>query len=70
MTANFGVTSFVYTPPSGFSYWIASIGSWAPFKLTTTLSSPQPAMAGYLHARVRAAKPSTTFYIDPKVVLT
>jgi hypothetical protein len=43
---------------------------WTPFKLTITLSSPQPGMAGYLHARVRAAKPSTTFYIDPKVVLT
>lgn len=43
---------------------------WSPFKLTATLSSPQPAMAGYLHARVRAAKPSTTFYLDPKVVLS
>jgi hypothetical protein len=43
---------------------------WSPFKLVATLSSPQPGMAGYLHARVRAAKPSTTFYIDPKIVLT
>jgi hypothetical protein len=43
---------------------------WSPFKLTTTLSSPQPGMAGYLHARVRAAKVSTTYYIDPKIVLT
>jgi hypothetical protein len=43
---------------------------WSPFKLTTTLSSPQPGLAGYLHARVRAAKPSTTYYLDPKVVLT
>jgi hypothetical protein len=43
---------------------------WSPFKLTITLSSPQPGMAGYLHARVRAAKPSTTVYIDPKIVLT
>ena len=43
---------------------------WSPFKLTATLSAPQPGLAGYLHARVRAAKPSTTYYIDPKVVLT
>lgn len=43
---------------------------WSPFKLTTTLSSPQPGMAGYIHVRVRAAKPSTTFYIDPQIVLS
>jgi hypothetical protein len=43
---------------------------WSPFKLTTTLAAPQPGMAGYLHARVRAAKPSTTYYIDPKIVLS
>jgi hypothetical protein len=43
---------------------------WTPFKLTTTLSSPQPGMVGYLHVRVRAAKPSATYYIDPKIVLT
>ena len=43
---------------------------WSPFKLTTTLSSPQPGLAGYIHARVRAAKPSTTFYLDPQITLT
>jgi hypothetical protein len=43
---------------------------WSPFKLVAVLSSPQPAMAGYLHARVRAAKASTTLYIDPLIVLT
>jgi len=43
---------------------------WSPFKLVATLSSPQPGMAGYIHARVRAAKPSATYYIDPKVILT
>lgn len=43
---------------------------WLPFKLTKTLSSPQPGMAGYIHARVRAAKPSMTYYVDPTVVLT
>jgi hypothetical protein len=43
---------------------------WSPFKLAATLSSPQPGLAGYLHARVRAAKPSTTFYIDPQITLS
>jgi hypothetical protein len=43
---------------------------WTPFKLVATLSSPQPGLAGYLHARVRAAKPSTTYYLDPKVQLS
>lgn len=43
---------------------------WSPFKLVATLSSPQPAMAGYLHARIRAAKASATYYIDPQVVLS
>jgi hypothetical protein len=43
---------------------------WSPFKLTAALSSPQPGMAGYLHARVRAAKPGATFYIDPQISLS
>jgi hypothetical protein len=43
---------------------------WSPFKLVATLSAPQPGMAGYLYARVRAAKPSATFYIDPQVTLS
>jgi hypothetical protein len=43
---------------------------WSPFKLTATLSSPQPGMAGYLHARVRVAKPATTLYIDPQITLS
>jgi hypothetical protein len=43
---------------------------WSPFKLTTTLSSPQPGLAGYIYARVRAAKPGTTFYIDPQITLS
>jgi hypothetical protein len=43
---------------------------WTPFKLTKTLSSPQPGMAGYLEARVRVAKASTTYYLDPKIVLS
>jgi hypothetical protein len=43
---------------------------WSPFKLVATLSAPQPGMAGYIHVRPRAAKPSTTFYIDPQVTLS
>lgn len=43
---------------------------WSPFKLVAVLSSPQPGMAGYIDVRVRAAKASTTYYIDPKIVLT
>lgn len=43
---------------------------WSPFKLTTTLSSPQPGLAGYIEARIRVAKASATYYIDPKPVLS
>jgi hypothetical protein len=65
-TANFGATSYANTAPSGFNNLVA----WTPFKLTTTLSSPQPGMAGYIHARVRAAKALTTYYIDPQITLS
>lgn len=43
---------------------------WSPFKLTKTLSAPQPGLPGYIHARVRAAKASATYYIDPVMVLS
>jgi hypothetical protein len=69
MTANFGAITFAAAAPSGFTTWPTST-SWLPFKLTTTLSSPQPGLAGYLHARVRAAKPSTTYYLDPQITLS
>jgi hypothetical protein len=65
-TINFGATPFVYTSPFAF-------GSWPPytmFKLAATLSSPQPGLAGFLEARVRVAKPSATYYIDPRPVLS
>ena len=45
-------------------------GGWSPFKLTATLSSPQPQLPGYLHVRVRVAKASATYYMDPKIELT
>ena len=40
------------------------------FRLVVVLSSPQPQMAGYLRATVKAAKVSTTFYIDPAITLS
>jgi hypothetical protein len=42
-------------------------GGVTAFKLATTIT---PQLPGYIHARVRAAKASATYYIDPKVTLT
>lgn len=39
------------------------------FLMDVALSSPQPAMAGPVIARVYAAKVSSTFYVDPKLYL-
>ena len=66
--ANFGMTAYAQTPPAGFGNWPSS--GWQPFKLSATLSSPQPGVAGYIEARVRAAKASSTYYFDPKVELS
>jgi hypothetical protein len=68
--ANFGSSTFTGAVPSGFTSGLPAAFTLTPFKLTTTLSAPQPGMAGYLHARVRAAKPSATYYLDPKIVLS
>ncbi len=40
------------------------------FKFSVTLTSPQPKLPGALYAYVKAAKVSTTFYIDPLIVLS
>jgi hypothetical protein len=40
------------------------------FSLTVTLSSPQPAQAGYILSYVKVAKQSATFWIDPYNVLS
>jgi hypothetical protein len=40
------------------------------FKLSVTLTSPQPQQAGMVYARVRAAKKSATFIIDPFLALS
>jgi hypothetical protein len=45
-------------------------GSTTAFKLTTTLSSPQPAMKGPFYIVVKVAAQSQTFYIDPAPVLS
>jgi hypothetical protein len=68
--ANFGSSAFTGAVPSGFTAGFPAAFTLTPFKLTTTLSAPQPGLAGYLHARVRAAKPSSTFYIDPQITLS
>lgn len=45
-------------------------GSTTAFKMVVTLSSPQPALSGPIYVTVKAAKASSTFYIDPKIVLS
>jgi len=45
-------------------------GSTTAFKMSVTLSSPQPALKGPPYATVKAAKASSTFYVDPKPVLS
>ena len=38
--------------------------------MTVTLSAPQPAQAGYLTVQPKFAKASTTYLIDPLIVLS
>jgi hypothetical protein len=38
--------------------------------MSVTLSSPQPNMKGPIYLTVKAAKASSTFYIDPRPVIT
>ena len=45
-------------------------GSTTKFLMSVTLSSPQPSMKGAIYLTVKAAKASSTFYIDPKPVIT
>ena len=37
------------------------------FQMSVTLSAPQPQLAGYLYATVKAALPSTTWWVDPLI---
>jgi hypothetical protein len=43
---------------------------WSPFKLVATLTSPQPAMKGFVYINVRVGKTSGTCYLDPLPTLT
>ena len=43
---------------------------WSPFKMVVTLSSPRPAVAGYIYVRIKVAKAGTTYYIDPQITLS
>ena len=64
-TANFGATSFAQAVPAGFTAgWPAS--NWLRFKLSVPFTAAQK---GWVYARVKCAKPSATFYIDPMVTL-
>jgi hypothetical protein len=45
-------------------------GSTTKFKMAVTLSSPQPGLTGLFYVYPRAAKASSTFYVDPKAVLS
>lgn len=45
-------------------------GSTTKFKISCTLSGPQPAQKGTMYIYVKAAKTSSTFYIDPLAVLS
>lgn len=40
------------------------------FSIAVTASSPQPAQAGTMYAYVKAAKASSTFYLDPLITLS
>ena len=64
-TANFGgLVPFVGVVPSGF------VAGWSPqpetktFKLESAFTAAQP---GWIYARVKVGKPSSTFYVDPLV---
>lgn len=45
-------------------------GSTTKFKMSVTLSSPQPQLKGPIYVYIFCGKASSTFYIDPKPVLS
>lgn len=59
-------------PADAVSVWGGggSGAGWSPFTLTVTLNSPQPLQRGYIYLYVKAAKASSTFYIDPQPQLS
>lgn len=65
-----GPATILTAGPSWSSDSSAWGGSTTAFKMTLTLSSPQPQLAGPMYVRIYCAAVSSTFYIDPKVVLS
>ena len=63
MTGNFGTSPYVHPIPAGFGNWPPA---WS-FKLNATFT---PQQAGWIYARVKVGRASSTFYIDPKVELS
>jgi hypothetical protein len=63
-TVNCGQAAFAYPAPGGFN------PVWTPFKLTATLSSPQPGLPGYIHVRPRVGKQSFVCCLDPQINLS
>lgn len=48
-------------------------GGWSPFKvqfLLDTTHNPQPQLSGFIMARVKVGKATTTYYIDPQITLS
>ena len=68
LTANFGASTFTGAVPSGFtSGWPITPVASPAFKLSVPFTAAQK---GWVYARVKCAKPSATFYIDPMLVLS
>ena len=65
ITLNCGQNVFtLLSRPPSFANWMSI---WKHFKMRATIN---PQMPGFIHVRVRAAKPSTTYYIDPKIEIS
>lgn len=77
--SNTGTATRIMTSPDGMDYpgsgalvtdGTAVFRAGYRFKIQTTLSSPQPGLKGYVYVRANVAKASSTYYIDPKIVLS
>lgn len=60
-------TAAAYTSDGSSWNGGGSGAGWSPFKMTVTINAQ---LAGWVHVRVRAAKPSATYYIDPVPVIS
>jgi hypothetical protein len=64
-TANFGASAYAFTAPSGFGTFEGVTNG--KFKLSAAFT---PQQQSWIYGRVKCAKPSTTFYVDPKITLS